>query len=204
MDLAERGVGEWLLVDIRTARERGRRGPARERVARGRRGPLQGRRLAHRAREATARRRGRVELDHREKLPDLRSGALQEPELGPELLGERNGARVLPRVRSVAAKLGLAMRCRRPVARRAERPSLGRLPFARDTESCGRRSLSISGYHATFAVQDARRGLPPHSSLSSRLPTRAPDTAVRILRLGGAGALGAANRGKPAGRKRPP
>ena len=41
---------------------------------------------------------GPVELDHREELSELRSGALQPPELAAELLGQRERACVLARV----------------------------------------------------------------------------------------------------------
>ena len=68
---------------------------------------------------------GPVELGHREELPDLRSGALQPPELSSELLGQRNGACLPPPARSLAAAR-LAMRCPQPLDRRPAADPAGR------------------------------------------------------------------------------
>ncbi len=47
---------------------------------------------------------GPVELDHREELPELRSGALQPSELAAELLGQRERAGVPAFGHSTAAE----------------------------------------------------------------------------------------------------
>jgi hypothetical protein len=81
---------------------------------------------------------GAIEPDHREELPDFRSGALQPPELGSELHRQRKGACVLSRVRSLTAeRRGHAMPSTRrpspsrPVADSAGRPGRPRTASAR-------------------------------------------------------------------------
>jgi hypothetical protein len=97
----------------RTAPGRGRRGPARSRVARGRRGPPGRRRAAHRARGATARLGGAVELDHREELPDLRSGSFSRTSWAPSSSASAR-ARASSRPFDRSAPSGVGGRCPQP------------------------------------------------------------------------------------------
>ena len=93
--LAERGERERLLVEV------GEQVPIAgvevlldHASSRGRRAPPARRRAARRRGGSPSR---RVELEHREELRDLRPGALQPAELRPEVLGQREGARVVAR-----------------------------------------------------------------------------------------------------------
>ena len=121
VDLAERG-------ERRTAPRRSRRTArptrasrscsiTRSHAAEGDRRRAVGQRTERRSALAAA----PIELDHREELRDLRPGALQPPELRPELLGQRQGARVLAATRSPS--LAVERRPARPrgPAQRTER-----------------------------------------------------------------------------------